>query len=154
MAHTSDSFYDFFKKYFKNKEREKIFECTILKVLIHNQNEKKQVEVGNNWHALYTSKKIHTFEVRRTINLERRSFYGMIIDFEKHQYHRIGLLGFYEPKQGRDVVNNTIDPLKMKYGIISKDTSLLDVLDKNFEHYFNDDLLSKWVAKGTKPSLT
>jgi len=154
LAHTSDSFYNYFMKYFKNKENERKFECTVLKVLIHSQYENKQVEVGNNWRTFYTSKKIHTVEVRRTNKLERRSFFGMIIDFDKHQHHRIGMLGFYEPKQSRNAENSVIDPLKMKYGVVSEDSSLLDVLDKNFEHYFNDDAYSESVVKETKQDTT
>jgi hypothetical protein len=151
IAHTSDSFYNYFMKYFKNKKKEKEFECTELKVLMHCQDENKKDEVGKNWGAFFKDTKIRTFEVRRTIDLERRSFFGMIIDFERHLHHRIGLLGFYEPKQNEDPENSVISPLKMKYGVISGDNSLLEVLDKNFEHYFNDNARSEQVAGDTNP---
>jgi len=135
LAHTSDSFCDFFTRYFNNKKKAKVLEWIDLNVLIHDRNDDAKDAVVKSWLSFLANKNIN-FEIRRTKTINQRSFFGMIIDFKDQHHHRIGLLGFYKPKL--DENTGKIRTINKKYGVTSDDSSLLDVLDEYFEHYFVD----------------
>jgi hypothetical protein len=130
LAHNSDSFSEFFTNYFRRKG----FECKELNILVHNHEIDKTSDVVNEWYSLFENKEIETIRIRKA-RIDRRSFFGMIIDFEKH--YSIGLIGFYKP-QSADI-REIIQPFDKRYGIFSEGDSILEVLDEYFTHYFNND---------------
>jgi len=126
LAHTSDSFSGFFMDYFKKKE----FECKELNILIHDQAVNGSSGVIKDWNSFFKKNDIK-HEVRKA-KIKRRSFFGMIIEFERGSHHRIGMIGFYKP-QDEEVL-----PYK-RYGVFNEDSSILDVLNEYFDYYFNDN---------------
>ena len=132
LAHNSDSFSCFFTDYFKKRE----FECKELNILVHNQEIDKNSDVVKEWYSLYRNKKINILKIRQA-RIDRRSFFGMIIDSES--YHRIGLIGFYKPQ---DADKNQVFPYK-QYGVFNEGDSILDVLNEYFNHYFDSDSATK-----------
>jgi len=127
LAHNSDSFSGFLIDYFKDNDAE--FECTELNILIHNQDVNKSSDVIRDW-CSFCKKNNTKFEIRKARE-KRRSFFGMIIKFEREIHHRIGLIGFYKPQDGE------VLPSK-RYGVFSEGSSILDILDEYFDHYFNN----------------
>jgi len=131
-AYNSDTFFKFFVTYFKNKQS---LECEKLMILMHNQDEKETGKIADGWISLIKGK-IDSHEIRRA-KTDRRSFFGMTIEFES--YHSIGLIGFYKP-QDADNRNEVIpNSFEKRYGVFSKRSSILDVLDEYFNYYFNDN---------------
>ena len=129
LAHESSTFAKFFTTYFLDKR----FECTQLDILVHNpaiQDENDKKIAG--WIELYTNTntntKIGTLRIRNPNGENRRSFYGMVIEFTHH--HPIGLIGFYRP-----LPNNKVIPFSNSYGVFNEN-SILDVLDEYFEYYW------------------
>jgi len=139
LAHTSDSFSNILKKYFNEKDTENKFENTALKVLIHDQNTNETSKVVKDWLSICKEKGISLFEIRRTKNTVRRSFFGMVIEFNNH--HSIGMIGFYEPQDQVKAYKH--------YGVFSEDGSILDILNKYIEYYF-DDVHSIQLAMDSK----
>jgi hypothetical protein len=134
LAHNSESFASFFTKYFKDTEKQ--FRCKELNILIHNPKIDGNHQVIQEWYSLHENKNKNRNKklVIRKAKISRRSFFGMVIEFEKH--HKIGLIGFYEPLYGPQ---DEIKPYK-RYGVFSQgSSSLLDVIDVYFDYYFYDN---------------
>jgi len=128
LAHTSDSFSKFFIEYFENNEKE--LKCTELSILIHDQDVNEKSDVVKDW-CSFCKKNSIKLEIRKA-KIKRRSFFGIIIEFERDSHHRIGMIGFYKPQ------DEVVLPYK-RYGVFSEDNSILDVLDEYFKHYFNEN---------------
>jgi len=131
LAHNSDSFSEFFIDYFKDNDAE--FKCPELSILIHNQDVNKNSGVIKDW-CFFCKKNNIKLEIKKA-KIERRSFFGMIIKFERDTHHRIGLIGFYKPQ------DDEVSPSK-RYGVFSEDNSILEVLDEYFDHYFKNASVS------------
>jgi len=127
FAHESVTFAKFFKKYFEDK----YFECKRLDILVHNpiiQDESHPLIAD--WILLYNNPntKIEALRIRNPEGVDRRSFYGIVIDFSNH--HPIGLIGFYRPLPG-----DTVIPYNSSYGVFSQ-SSILEVLNEYFDYYW------------------
>jgi len=130
LAHDSSAFSGFFKDHFRNKS----FECKKLHILIHDQHIGPDHEIIKKWDSFIRTKTIGDLRIRRA-EKRRRSFFGMVIEFERQ--HPIGMIGFYEP-QDEDSGNN-INMLNNPYGVFSEEgASILNVLDKYFSHYWDN----------------
>jgi len=129
FAHESRSFSKFFASY--SEENKKSLEVIELDILIHSPKVDKDHPVIKEWVEILENNKIDTLRIRNPDKVDRRSFYGMVIEFKGHL--RIGLIGFYQPK-GKD--NESAIPLNSPYGVFSEST-ILDVLDEYFEHYWS-----------------
>lgn len=135
LAHNSDSFSNFFTNHFKKKEKK--LECKELYILVHNQNINLDSEVVNDWHSFFKNKEIESIQIKKA-RIDRRSFFGIIIDFEK-EHHYIGLMGFYKPQ---DIdTRDDVHPFEKRYGVFTEGNSILDVLDEYFDHYFKTSYL-------------
>jgi len=128
FAHQSKSFSKFFSTYPKDNDRS--LEDIELNILVHSPKVDKDHDVIKEWNDIFIKNKIGTLRIRNPEKEDRRSFYGMVIEFKGHL--RIGLIGFYQPKS-KD--NGELIPLNSPYGIFSE-SSILDVLDEYFEHYW------------------
>jgi len=129
LAHESVTFAKLFKSYSEDKNNR--FECMQLDILVHNptiQDEKDPKISG--WVDLYVNKKINNLQIRNPENVDRRSFYGIVIEFTHH--NPIGMIGFYRPPYTQ---GNTLIPFNNSYGVFSQ-SSILDVLDEYFEYYW------------------
>jgi hypothetical protein len=127
LAHNSDSFSDFFTAYCEKNE----FKCKELNILVHNQEINENSKVVTDWLSLYRNKEIETIIIRKA-KIYRRSFFGMIIEFENN-HPLIGLIGFYKPDPDQVI------PFDKRYGVFSEENSILDVLDENFNYYYYFD---------------
>ena len=101
-----------------------------LEILIHNPDIDKNHDIIKEWINLKKTKMTENLHIRRANEIKRRSFFGMIIEFEK-DHHPIGMIGFYKPQDENN--SNKLIPFDIRYGVLSKST-VLDVLDEYFEH--------------------
>jgi len=124
LAHNSDSFSGLFTDYLKKKD----FKCKELNILVHNPEIERSSDVVKEWHSLYNNKEIEIMNMRQS-KIERRSLFGIIIEFDSH--HPIGMIGFYKPQE-------KISPYK-QYGVFSEGDSILDILDGYFDYYFENN---------------
>jgi len=84
---------------------------------------------------LYTkSNDIKNLRIRRKNELKQRAFFGIIIKFQQG-HHSIGMIGFYEPQEEND--GNSLIPFNKRYGVLSEENSILEVIDEYFDHYFD-----------------
>jgi len=141
LARDSGSFSEFFTGYFKDTP----LECTELEVLIYNPSINKNNPIIDEWAQLFEAKNIKTLRIRRTDEIKRRSFFGMVVEFER--FHSIGLIGFYRPR-GRDG-SNEVKVINNPYGVFSEENSILDVLHAYFNCYFEDATVLKEEYKNT-----
>ena len=127
LAHTSKAMYDVFNAEAKG------LKCGDINILIHNTDDK--FNVGEEWGKFYNNpnnNEIRSITIRKTKKVERRSFYGMVIEFgDKHP--KIGLIGFYQPKKEPPEPDKT-------YGIYEGySNSILEIIDDYFDKYYNDE---------------
>jgi len=131
FAHQSRGFSNFFSTYYI-KVSDNSLAGVELDVLIHSPQVKdKEHDVIKEWDNIFKNTKIETMRIRNPKQADRRSFYGMVIEFKGHL--RIGLIGFYQPQNKDD---GDAIPLNTPYGVFSE-SSILDVLDEYFEHYWS-----------------
>jgi len=139
LAHTSDSFSSFFMDYNKRKK----IKCKELNILIHDQAVNGNSKVIKDWNS-FCKKNDIKHEIRKA-KIRRRSFFGMIIEFERESYHRIGMIGFYKPQ------DDELLPYK-RYGVFNKDSSILDVLNEYFDYYFDDNYSTLMLKNDDDPN--
>jgi hypothetical protein len=137
LAHNSNTFFDSFTTYCNEKE----FKCKELNILVHKQDINENSKVVTDWVSLYKNKEIDTIMIRKAI-IYRRSFFGMIIEFENNR--PIGLIGFYEPD------HDQVIPFDKRHGVFSEDNFILDVLDEYFKYYFDNRNNSTLLCHETK----
>lgn len=135
LAHDSSTFSKFFMEYFKDAFlKSKEFNCKELDILIHDQRIGPDHDIIKKWHNFYKDKTIDTLRIRRA-ERRRRSFFGMVIEFDGH--HPIGLIGFYEPQD--EDGENKVNVLNNPYGVFSEEgASILNVLTKYFSYYWDN----------------
>jgi len=129
LAQDSQTFFEFFTNHFVNAP----FECNTIEILLHSPDVNKNHPINNKWMSLYDTKDIKTVRIKKTNEFKQKSFFGIIIKFQK-DYHSIGMIGFYEPQEkGR----KRLVPFQKRYGVFSEENTILEVIDKYFERYFN-----------------
>jgi len=135
LAYNSTAFSDFFIEHFRNTLlRKKEFKCELLEILIHDQTKGPNDDIIKKWHNFYKSKQIKTLKIRRAAE-RRRSFFGMVIEFDMH--HPIGLIGFYKPQNEDN--NNEVKEITNPYGVFSEEgSSVLKVLTGYFSYYWGN----------------
>jgi len=144
LAQDSSSFSEFFTAYFKDKP----FKCKKLQILIHRSDISENHRIINDWMRLFNAKKndIKTLRIRRKNEIKQRSIFGMIIDFDKVN-HSIGMIGFYEPQEENS--SNMLVPFNKRYGVLSEENSILEVINEFFNRYFNNAEKLKDESKET-----
>jgi len=134
MEHFKDSL-------FKNKE----FFCKELDILIHDQSIGPDHDIMKKWYNFYKNKSIQTIRIRRA-EKRRRSFFGMVIEFDGQ--HPIGLIGFYEPQD--EDGGNKVSVINDPYGVFGEEgASILNVLTKYFSYYWDNAYKLKEETKST-----
>jgi len=130
LAQDSHTLSEFFTNHFENTP----FECNKIEILLHSQDVNKGHQIIKEWMWLYDAKDIETLRIRKTNEFKQKAFFGMIIKFQQ-RYHSIGMIGFYEPQEENG--GNRLNTFNKRYGVLSKENAILDVLDTYFNRYFN-----------------
>jgi len=134
LAYNSKTFLEFFTEHFKDSFfRNKEFKCTELEILIYDQSKGPDDDIIKKWHKFYKDKTIKTLRIKRAAE-SRRSFFGMVIEFDGQHS---GLIGFYKPKNKDN--SNEVSGLNNPYGVFSEDSaSILGVLTEYFNYYWDN----------------
>jgi len=134
LAQDSGTFSKFFTTYFAGTP----FVCHDLEILIHSPDKNMIKQINDEWMRLFYAKNndIENLRIRRLNELRQRAFFGMIIKFEQG-HHPIGMIGFYKLQDENG--GNRLNPFNKRYGVLSEENSILDVLDTYFNRYFNNN---------------
>jgi len=138
LAQDSGSFSKFFTTHFENTP----FECNELEILIFSPNKNIVKTIIGEWMVLFNAKNndIENLRIRRMNELKQNAFFGMVIEFQQG-HHSIGMIGFYKLQDEND--GNRLIPFNIRYGVLSKENSILDVLDTYFNRYFDSGNVTK-----------